>query len=60
MQNAQQPRWIEVGKNNVRSEQTKEEDEDVNSSEHTPTHNPTAEAKYSSAKAAEASSSVAD
>jgi hypothetical protein len=42
------------------SEQTKEEDEDVNNSEHTPTHSPTAEAKYSSAKAAEASSSVAD
>jgi hypothetical protein len=35
MRNAQQPRWIEVGKNNVRSEQTKEEDEDVNNSEHT-------------------------
>jgi hypothetical protein len=60
-QNAQQPRWIEVGREQckVRPEKGRKMKMYI-IPKYTPAHNPTAEAKYSSAKAAEASSSVAD
>jgi hypothetical protein len=51
---------LKWGENNVRSEQTKEKMKMYIIPKYTPAHSPTAQAKYCSAKAAEASSSVAD